>query len=68
MGRTDMKKSREELMAACKDMVCAVRENPHAFDGIHINLSNIANDSGKKQIYNFSIISLVLAAIFKAFH
>ena len=36
MGKAEMKKSHDNLRAACKDMVCAVRENPSAFDGIRI--------------------------------
>lgn len=71
MGKAEMKKSHDNLRAACKDMVCAVRENPSAFDGIRIPTNtNVFDTHDNKQVSAYSVgaLGLVIAALIRVFH
>ena len=65
-----MKKSHDTLRAACKDMVCAIRENPSAFDGIQFpsSVRTIANDHKQASTYSVGALGIVIAAFMRFFH
>lgn len=71
MGTNNMKKSITELHKACDDMVCAVRENPHAFD--HIKVSQGANTNLKQEadigiFRELSLFSMTMSILIRMFN
>lgn len=71
MGTNNMKKSITELHKACDEMVCAVRENPRAFD--HIKVSPNANANLKQEpaigiFRELGLFGIATSVLIRMFH
>lgn len=71
MGTNNMKKSITDLHKACDEMVCAVRENPHAFD--HIKVSQTANTNLKQEpaigiFRELGLFGIAISMLIRMFH
>lgn len=71
MGTSNMKQSIAELHKACDEMVCAVRENPRAFD--HIKLRPATNVNLKQEadigiFRELGLLGMAMSVLIRMFH